>query len=257
MVKQILKIIFLCSNVVYLSSVQALTLNGFTEFSSMVKINARTAGLVQTVEVKNGQEIRRGDMLFKLDATPYLAQYERAKAVANSLQPALNTAQLELDRAQELFDRDSLSQVELSNAQNKVAAADGAYKAAQADISFTRYQLQLAQVKSPMNARVIDVNTIKGQYVDPSVDSSALITLVSANSMNVVAVLNSDQWSPNLLNKKAKVSYRGKVYQGKVTELGYQRVQQSGGLPAYEVRIVFSTQDMIPAEMPVSIEIKD
>jgi hypothetical protein len=93
--------------------------------------------------------------------------------------------------------------------------------------------------------------------VDPSVDSSALITLVSANSMNVVAVLNSDQWSPDLLNKKATVSYRGKVYQGKVSELGYQRVQQSGGLPAYEVPIVFSTEDMIPAEMPVSIEIKD
>ncbi len=257
MVKPILKITFFCATVLHLASAQALSLSGFTEFSSVVKINARSAGIIQAVDVKSGQKIRRGDVLFKLDATPYQAQYERARAVASSLQPALNTAQLELDRAQELFDRDSLSQVDLTNAQNKVAAADGAYKAAQADISFSRYQLQLTQVKSPMTARVIDVTTVKGQYVDPSVDSSALITLVSANSMNAVAVLNSDQWNADLLDKKATVTYRDKVYQGRVSKLGFQRVQLSGGLPAYEIRIVFSTEDLIPAEMTVSIEIKD
>jgi RND family efflux transporter MFP subunit len=257
MVKPILKTMFFCAIVLHLASVQALSLNGFTEFSSVVKINARSAGIIQAVEVKSGQKIRRGDVLFKLDATPYQAQHERAKALASSLKPALNTAQLELDRAQELFDRDSLSQVEFTNAQDKVAAADGAYKAAQADISLSRYQLQQTQVKSPMTARVIDVSTVKGQYVDPSVDSSALITLVSANSMNAVAVLNSDQWSADLLNSKATVTYRNKVYQGKVSELGFQRVQQSVGLPAYEIRIVFSTEDLIPAEMPVSIDIKD
>lgn len=257
MVKSMLKIIFLCLNVLYFGSVQALTLNGFTEFSSLVKINARSAGLIQSVVVKSGQKVKQGDVLMELDATPYQARHERAKALARSIQPALSTAQLELDRAQELFDRDSLSQVEMKNAENKAAAADGALKAAQAEVNLTQYQLQLTRVKSPMYARVIEVNASKGQYVDPSVDSSALITLVSSNSMHAVAVLNSDQWSSGLMNKKATVKYRNKVFQGKVSELGYQRVQQSGGLPAYEVRILFSTDDLIPAEMPVSIVIKD
>jgi membrane fusion protein, multidrug efflux system len=257
MVKPILKTIFICFNVFYFGSVQALTLNGFTEFSAVMKINARTAGIVQSVDIKTGQQVRQGDVLFKLDATPYQAKHERAKALASSLQPALSTAQFELDRAQELYDRDSLSQVEFKNAENKAAAAEGAFNAAQADVRLARYQLQLTQVKSPMNARVIKVSTGTGQYVDPAVDSSTLITLVSANSMNAVAVLNSDQWHSDLLNKKATVKYRNKVYNGKVTELGYQRVQQAGGLPAYEVRINFATDDLIPAEMPVSIEIKD
>jgi RND family efflux transporter MFP subunit len=257
MVKSNLRILFLCLNVLYFGNAQALTLKGFTEFSSVVKINARSAGLVQSVVVKSGQIVKQGDVLMELDATPYQARHERAKALVRSLQPALSTAQLELDRAQELFDRDSLSQVEMKNAENKAAAADGTLKAAQADVNLTQYQLQLARIKSPVNARVIKINVSKGQYVDPSVDSSALITLVSSNSMYAVAVLNSEQWSSDLMNKKATVKYRNKVYQGKVSELGYQRVQQSDGSLAYEVRIIFSTGDLIPAEMPVSIEIKN
>lgn len=257
MVKTKFKILFFCLSVFYLGSVQALTLNGFTEFSSVIKINARSAGLVQSVAVESGQKVKQGEVLLELDATPFKAQAERAKALASALQPALSTAQLELDRAQELFDRDSLSQVELKNAENKAAAAEGALKAAQADVSLSQYQLQLSQMKSPVDARVIRVNTTQGQYVDPAVDTSALITLVSANNMNAVAVLNSDQWRADLIGKKATVKFRDKNYQGQVTQLGYQRVQQSGGLPAYEIRIAFPTNDLIPAEMPVSIEIRD
>jgi RND family efflux transporter MFP subunit len=251
------QIIFSCLAAFCWSQAQALTLNGFTEFANLSPMNAATAGTVQSIAVQPGQKVSSGDLLIKLDATPYQARYEGAQALANALKPAFNTAQLELDRAQELYDRDSLSQVELQNAQNKVAAADGKLKAALAEVALTRYQLQQASIHSPMNARVVKVHTFRGQYVDPAVDSTALITLVSSTSMKAVAVLNSDQWKAELMNKKARVKFRSQVYQGKVTELGYNRVEQSSGLPAFEVHISFTTDDLIPAEMPVSIEIED
>lgn len=257
MVKQAIKIIFACLGLLYFSTVQALLLNGVTEFAGVMQINARTAGVVQSIEVQSGQNVKQGALLLTLDATPFQARYERAQAIASSLHPGLINAQLELDRAQELYDRDSLSQIELKNAENKVAVADGAYKAALADVRLAKYELQQAAVKAPTKSRVMKVHTFIGQYVDPAVASVALVTLVSNNTMKAVAKLNSDQWSAQLVNKKVTVKYRNKVYQGKVDELGYQRIEQAGGLPAYEINITFSTDDLIPAEMPVSIEIQE
>ncbi len=257
MVNKMIKILFLGLQVVYLGSVQALTLNGFTEFSMQSQMNSSTAGVVKSVLVSSGQTIKPGELLIQLDATPYQAGEEKARAMLQSLQTAVSTAQLELERAQELYDRDSLSQVELKYAENKQAAAEGAYRAAEADLKLAKYHLQQTRIVSPMHARVIGVNTFKGQYVNPEVESSALLTIVSASSMSAVAVLNSEQWNPGLMNRKATVKYRDQVYQGQVSELGFTRVEQSGGLPAYEIRVVFSTNDLIPAEMPVSIEIKD
>jgi RND family efflux transporter MFP subunit len=257
MVRSIVKTVLLGLSMIYFGSVQALALNGFTRFDAESAINSSAAGVVKSVRVSTGQKVKRGDVLVELDATPYRAQLERAQALLKSLQPAMISAELELDRAMELFDRDSLSQVELKYAENKFAAAEGAYQAAQADVNLASYHLKQTQVKSPINARVIGVNTFPGHYVNPEVDSSTLLTIVSANSMQAVAVLNSDQWSSNLINKKATVKYRDKIYQGQVSELGFQRVEQSGGLPAYEIRVVFSTADLIPAEMPVSIDITD
>ena len=257
MVNKMIRKIFLGLPLLCIGSVQALTLNGFTEFSMSTAINASTAGLVQSVHVAPGQKIKQGELLLQIDKTPYEAAEERAQAVLQSLQTAVDTAQLELDRAQELYDRDSLSQVEMKYAENKYSAAQGNYKAAQADLKLAEYHLNRTRIVSPINARVIRVNTSKGQYVNPEVESSALLTIVSSSSMSAVAVLNSDQWNPSLMNKKATVKYRDKVYQGQVNELGFVRVEQTGGLPAYEVRVLFSTNDVIPAEMPVSIEIKD
>lgn len=257
MVNTMIKTIFLSLHVIYFGSVQALTLNGVTEFSMLSPLNSSAAGVVKSILVSSGQKVKQGALLIQLDTTPYQAGVEKARALLQSLQPAVITAQLELDRAQELYDRDSLSQVELKYAENKLAAAEGAYKAAEADLKLASYHLQQTRIESPINARVIKVDSFKGQYVNPEVESSALLSIVSSSSMSAVAVLNSDQWKPDLVNRSATVKYRDKVYQGQVSELGFIRVEQSGGLPAYEVRVVFSTDDLIPAEMPVSIDIKD
>lgn len=237
--------------------VQALTLNGYTDHSAVVNLNARNSGIVQIINVKQGQRVKKGDVLIKLDGIAQQANLRRSQAIEKSLLPMVETAQLELDRAFELYDRDSLSQVELKNAENKLAQAEGEYLAAQADTEMAAYQLANAVIRSPINGRVMNIHVSIAHYVDPSVQDSPMITLIDSQQMKAVALVNSEQWSSSLLNKNATVEYRNKKFSGKVGYIGYNRIKQPGGTSAYEIHITFKSDSLIPADMPVSIRISD
>lgn len=243
------------ASLLFFSTGHALELNGFTRYSQMLDINGATAGTVKSVKVERGQRVKAGDILIEIDATAHQARLQRARAIETSLKPAVETAQLEMERALELYDRDSLSQVEMKKAEDALAIAQGHYEAAQADTALAQFELQKTQLRSPIDSRVLEVYTDVSRYIDPSVSNDILLTLVNSRKMLAVAHLNTEQWDGDLINKKASVKFRDQQFNGRVSYLGFNRVKQSSGLPAYELHVTFETSSLIPAEMPVSINI--
>lgn len=244
-------------SLLYFPASQALTLNGFTNFETIVKLNARVSGIVQSIAVKSGQRVKKGDVLIQLDATPYQARLDKALALEKSLLPVVQTAQLELERAEELYDRDSLSQVALKTAENVLTEADASYQAAIADKILAEYQLKNAALISPINGYVLQVHTNVAQFVNPVVSLDSLITLATKGQMKAIALIKSEQWNSLLLGKIATVELGEKIFTGKVSYLGYKRVKQTDRLPAYEIHVSFEADQFIPAEMPVTINIKE
>ena len=78
-------------------------------------------------------------------------QLDYRKAVKLSTQPDLLESEYQLERAQELYDRDSLSQIELMRAENKVKAAKGKYDAAVAQEKLAAYYLSQAVIRAPVS----------------------------------------------------------------------------------------------------------
>jgi len=235
--------------------VQALTLNGFTRFGDSVAVNAGTDGVIQRIAVRPGQRVARGDLLLQLDDRPHKARLAQARARAERLKPALQTAELEFERAQELYDRDSLSTVALQKAESRLAEARGAYQAALAEQQLAEYFLQLTRIRAPMEGRVLSLDARIGQYVNPEVGLTPLLVLVRTRSMQAVGTLGSEQWDHELVGRSASVTYRGQRYAGRVEEVGLERVKTGSGLSGYPLRVRFETERLIPADMPVSIEI--
>ncbi len=238
-------------------TLQALELNGFTGFGNRVTLNVATSGVIDRVAVRPGQRVSRGDLLLQLDDRPQQARLARARALAERLKPPLQTAELEFERAQELYDRDSLSTVALQNAEGKLAEARGAYEAALAEQKLAEYELERTRLTAPLTARVLEVNARKGQYVNPQVALSPLLTLVETRRMQATATLGSEQWSEDLVGRKAQVIYRGQRYPGQVEGLGLQRSRNGSGLGGYEIHVGFETDRLIPAGMPVTVEIAE
>ena len=241
----------------YLPAGLALSLNGFTEFASVLELNTSTAGVVQSVHVVAGQQVKKGDLLLSLDSTPHQARLDRALSIEKSLFPLVETAQMELGRAEELYARDSLSQVDLKNAENALAESEGGYQAAKSEVVLARYELAQTALYAPLDGVVLALSTNASRYVDPAVSGDTLVTLVADKKMKAIALVTSDQWNPALINKPASVTYRKRSYKGTVSFLGLKRIKQASGLPAYEVHVSFDADRLIPAEMPVAIEIQD
>ncbi len=110
---------------------------------------------------------------------------------------------------------------------------------------------------SPLDGRVLQLHTNIDQYIDPAVNGEPLITLVDSQHMLAIALINSEQWNYALMGKQATIQFGKKAFNGQVSYLGYQRIEQSSGLPAYEIYISFQTDELIPAEMPVTISISE
>lgn len=236
---------------------QALELNGFTRFGDEVKLNVGTAGVVKKILVKPGQRVAIGDVLLRLDDRLHRARLARARAQAERLKPNVDTAELELERAQELYDRDSLSSVALQQAEGRLAEARGAWQAALAEQEIAEYELERTKLHAPLAGRVLEIDVGVGQYVDPAIDASSLVTLAKTNRMRGVGTISSEQWSDELVGQKAQVTYRGKRYAGQVEQIGLSRTRTGSGLSGYELSVDFETDRLIPADMPVVIEITE
>ncbi len=250
-------LLILLAGPLFASSASALSLNGFSKFSDHFALNARSAGIIQQVHVKAGQRVKQGEVLVELDASREQAMLNKALAQEKALEPELEIAELELEKALELYDRDTLSEVALKTAENKLARIQGAYKAAQAETSIARFDLQNTRLRSPVDGRVLRVHQRRGQYVSPAYQSIPLVTLVESRQMKAIGLVSSEQWRASLIGLPATVSYKQRKFTGVVSYLGFERVKKSTGVAAYEITVDFSTDQLIPEQMPVSIEIKD
>lgn len=252
-----MKIPVLLAILLYSTQLSAFELKGRSEFSKVYALNSAVSGIVSEVRVEPGQSVKHGDVLLKLDATPYRAAVAAANAKVTIREPVRNQMQIELEKAQELYDRDSLALVELQQAENNLQIAEGKLAAAEAALQLTKFELNQSVLRAPDDLLVLKVNTHPHQYVNTGVSDRPLITLANHQQMIAISFLGPDQWDPGLVGKPARVNYLGKNYSGKVTGLGYRRNAETNGSDGFELRVLFLASGQIPANMPVTIDIQE
>ncbi len=251
------RLVFVLAGLVLSLPAQALSLQGKTDFAERIQINAATAGIVRKIAVKPGQAVRSGELLLELDDTSHKARLNQAKGLQQSLLPAVTTAELEFERAEELYDRDSLSQVELTLAESRLLKAQGDYQAAAAEVERYAFALSQTQIKAPAAARVVSVSTNEGLFINPDVTNDPLLTLVSATRMTAIVLIDAREWKPALLDKKARVTMQRQTFSGVVDYLGLEPSTTGGDEPAYELRVSFDSSGLLAAGLPVTVEIMD
>lgn len=239
------------------TQMMAFELKGRTEFAGVYSINSAVSGVVNNVLVRPGQLVKRDELLLKLDERPFQASVTQAEAMVTLRKPARDQMLTELERAQELFDRDSLALVELQQSENNLQVAEGELAAAEAQLELANYHLLQASISAPDDLLVLDVNTHPMQFINTAVSDEALIVLANHHEMLAISFLGPDQWDAGLVGKPAQVDYLGKQYRGRVISLDYRRRQDSSNSDGFELRVLFVASGEIPANMPVTIEIQN
>lgn len=158
---------------------------GRFEAVQTVDVRARVGGYVQAVHFRDGQMVRRGQLLFTLDPRPAQAALAAAQASVSQAEAQLNLARTSFSRVESLLQSQAVSQAEFDSAQAAVAQAEAALASAQAAVRARRLDLEFTRVTAPASGRVSDRRVDVGNLVaGGSSAADVLTTIVSGGPIH-------------------------------------------------------------------------
>ncbi len=167
---------------------------------------------VESVEIRPrvsgeaGAIVKKGDLLYVIDPRPYQADFDRAKAEVDRMDAQLKLSQIELNRAKELRDKNTISASEFDQKAATYQGAAAAKSSAEAAKNSAALNLEFTQIKSPVDGRVSDQRITVGNLVQPGAGpESVLTTVVSIDP--IYAKVDADE---NAILKYVKLAEQGK-----------------------------------------------
>ena len=143
-----------------------------------VEIRPKVQGFITQINVKEGQTVGAGQVLFVIDNETATQQVRQAQAAVNTAQQQCNTAKLTYENTQKLHQNRVIGDYELQTSQNSYEVAQAQLAQAQAQLATAKEQLSYCYVKSPAAGVVGTLPFKKGALVN----SSNTLTTVSNNS---------------------------------------------------------------------------
>ena len=147
-----------------------------------VEIHPKVQGFITQINVKEGQTVSAGQVLFVLDNVTYQAQVRQAQAQVNTSTASLNTAKLTYENSQKLFESGVIGDYELQSSKNSYESAVAGLAAAQASLASAKEMLSFCYVKSPAAGVVGSLPLKVGTLVSAS---NTLTTVSNISSMEV------------------------------------------------------------------------
>jgi membrane fusion protein (multidrug efflux system) len=116
-----------------------------------VEIRPQVSGMITDILIEEGETVRKGQVLFIIDQTPYKAAYEIAVANVHSAEAALSTAQLIYDSNKDLYEQKVVSEFDLMTAKNDLTDAKARLALCKAEEVNASNNLSYTEVRSPVN----------------------------------------------------------------------------------------------------------
>ena len=129
-------------------------LPGRVEASRTAQVRARVTGIVQKRLFREGSEVKAGQVLFQIDARPYQAAVDSARATLAKAQANAMQASAQAARYKPLREANAISQQEYVNAQSAQAQAEADVAGAQAAVQTAQLNLGYATVTAPISGRI-------------------------------------------------------------------------------------------------------
>ena len=147
-----------------------------------VEIRPKASGFLTQINVKEGQTVGAGQLLFVIDNETYQAQVRQAQATVNTATAQLNTLKLTYENSKQLHENNVIGDFELKSAQNNFESAKAQLAQAQAALASAKEALSFCYVKSPAAGVVGTLPFKRGALVSAS---NALTTVSNISSMEV------------------------------------------------------------------------
>lgn len=146
----------------------------------MVEVRARVSGYLQSVNFRDGAEVKKGDVLFVIDPRPYQADLDRAMGELQDAQTKYELASNDMARAERLLKARAISVEEADSRSKAVRTTEAAIQSAQAGVEIARLNMEYTRVTAPISGRIGRKMITEGNLVNGNQGQATLLaTIVS------------------------------------------------------------------------------
>ena len=155
--------------------------SGRLEAVNRVELRPRVAGAIQSANFTEGELVKAGDLLFKIDPAPYAAEVDKAQAQLEAAKARVVFTASELERGAQLVGNNVVTRRDYDQRDNAHREAVANVKAAEATLQAAKLNLGYTEVRAPVDGRVGKIEVTAGNLVAAGTSSPVLTSLVSVN----------------------------------------------------------------------------
>src|SRR5665213_2688769 len=144
----------------------------------IVEVRARVSGYLQSINFKDGAEVKKGDLLFVIDPRQYQAELDRADADLTQAQTRFELASNEVTRADRLLASKAISEEEADSRNKGMREAAAGIVSARASVETTKLNMEYTHITSPIDGRIGRKLITEGNLVNGNQGQSTLLTTI-------------------------------------------------------------------------------
>jgi HlyD family secretion protein len=232
--------------------IEVVSATGKIQPETELKISSDVSGEITEMMVKEGDQVKKGDLLCRIKPDLYVSAFDRVSASVNTTKANLKTAQAQLDQAKanlanseaiynrnkKLLDQTAISQQEFDAAKAQYESSKANVQALEAGVNAGQYSIQSSEaslkeantnlektyIYSPVDATVSKLSVEKGERVVgvSGMTGTEIMRLANLNEMEVSVEVNENDIIKVHKNDTALIevdAYMDKKFKGIVTEI--------------------------------------
>ena len=210
---------------------EVITATGTLEALETVEVGTQVSGVIEKIYVDYNSQVKKGQLLAKLDETPLLAQLEQSKATVDQAEAEVQYQKATYERYQKLIEKKLIAQSDYDLVVYNYQKAVASLKQARSVYDKNKINLSYATIYSPIDGIILDRAVDEGQTVAASFNTPTLFTIVNdLTQMQVEASV--DEADIGKVKTGQRVSFTVDAYpdlafEGKVSQIRLQPVESS------------------------------
>ena len=197
---------------------QTLALSGALRAVEQVSVKARVAGEVREVLVREGEAVKAGQVLVRMDTSEYQAKVDQSRGNLNAARAQLDIATKTRDNNLALLDKGFISRNAFDNAASQFAVAQANVDAARGGLEVVQKSLNDTVIRAPITGLVAMRSVQPGEKVSPD---NRLLDIINLQNMELEAAVPTSDIGQVALGQQVTLRVEGlsTAFRGRVTRI--------------------------------------
>ncbi|MGA1494453.1 MAG: efflux RND transporter periplasmic adaptor subunit [Rhodothermales bacterium] len=176
-----------------------------------VQVGTQVSGIVNDIYVDFNDEVRRGQIIARIDTTLLVSSVQDARATLSRNQAQLDFSRTEFNRVKNLYEKNFATEVEFNQAKYNLDLAEATIVSSEINLERALRNLDYATITAPINGVVVERNVDEGQTVAASLNAPQLF-LIANDLADMEILVSVDESDIGLIKEGQTVRFTVQAY---------------------------------------------